>query len=179
MIHKMIILALLLVVGFNREAVAQEVALKTNALYWIAATPNLGIETALSDKTTLSLSGAYNPWTFSNNRKLRFWLVQPELKHWLCEKFEGHFVGIHAHGAQFYSTLAHRRRDGYLAGAGISYGYDWILSPRLNLEAELGVGYARLWYKESECIPCIKTQEKKQRNYVGPTKVALSMVYFF
>ena len=75
--------------------------------------------------------------------------------------------------------LTDRRRDGYLAGAGFSYGYDWILKPNLNLEAELGVGYAHLWYKESDCIPCIKKFERKHKNYVGPTRAAVSLVYFF
>ena len=48
-----------------------------------------------------------------------------------------------------------------------------------RLEAELGVGYARLWYKESDCIPCMKSYERKHKNYFGPTKAALSLVYFF
>lgn len=158
---------------------AQNVAVKTNGLYWLATTPNLGLEVAASNKVTLELSGAYNPWTFRNDKKLRFWLAQPEVKYWLCGKYEGHFIGIHAHGAQFYSTLGGKRRDGYLAGGGISYGYDWILSPHFNLEFEIGLGYARLWYKESDCIPCIKEEERKHKDYIGPTKAALSLVYLF
>ena len=88
------------------RACAQNVAIKTNALYWMTTTTNAGAEIVLSNKTTLELSAAYNPWTFKDNKKLRFLLVQPEAKYWFCEKFEGHFVGFHAHAAQFYSTLA-------------------------------------------------------------------------
>ena len=176
---RFLLMMLFLSVGFFQKAAAQEVAVKTNGLYWMTTTLNAGVEVGLSRKVTLELAGAYNPWTFKDNKKLRFWLVQPEAKYWLCEKFEGHCIGVHAHAAQFYSTLAHKRRDGYLAGAGISYGYDWILSPRLNLEAEIGAGYARLWYKESDCIPCMKSYERKHKNYFGPTKAALSLVYFF
>lgn len=179
MIHKFIYLILSLVACCPLTASGQDIALKTNGLYWLTTTPNIAAEVGLSDKTTLELAAAYNPWTFKDNKKLRFLLLQPEVKYWLCQKYEGHFIGVHAHGAQFYSTLAHKRRDGYLAGAGFSYGYDWILSPRLNLEAEIGVGYAHMWYKESDCIPCIKSYERKQKNYVGPTKAALSLVYFF
>ena len=171
----MLIISFAAVVGIK----AQDVAIKTNGLNWLATTPNLGLEFATSNKTTLDLSGAYNPWTFKGDKKLRFWLAQPEVKYWFCEKFEGHFLGIHAHGAQFYSNLGNKRRDGYLAGGGISYGYNWILSPHFNIEAEIGFGYARLWYKESDCIPCLKEQERKQKNYFGPTKAALSLVYIF
>lgn len=172
-------LVLIALFGLHNTMNAQDVAVKTNGLYWLATTPNIGAEFALANKWTAELTGAYNPWTFKDNKKLRFWLAQPEVKYWFCEKFEGHFVGIHAHGAQFYSTLAHKRRDGYLAGAGISYGYDWILSPHFNIEAEIGLGYARLWYKESDCIPCIKNQVRKHKDYVGPTKAAISLIYIF
>lgn len=57
---------------------SQDFALKTNALYWAAITPNIGLEVALDDRFTLDISGAYNPWTFQDDKKMRFWLVQPE-----------------------------------------------------------------------------------------------------
>lgn len=110
---------------------------------------------------------------------MRLWLVQPELKYWFCEKFEGHFVGLHLHGAQYFGGFKDKRYDGYLAGGGFTYGYDWILSPRWNLETAIGLGYARLWYKESDRILCLKCYENKHKNYFGPTKVALSLIYNF
>lgn len=175
----LLLLVLTVLFGLNLPMKAQDVAVKTNALYWLTTTPNIGVEAAVADRWTVEVTGAYNPWTFKDDKKLRFWLVQPEAKYWFCEKFEGHFIGIHAHGALFYSTLAHKRRDGYLAGGGISYGYDWIVSPHFNIEAELGLGYAHIWYKESECVPCIKGQVKKTTNYFGPTKAAISLIYLF
>ena len=93
MIQK-ILLLLLVVAGYSMTAKAQDVALKTNGLYWATTTPNVGVEVALSPKYTLELAGAYNPWTFKDDKKMRFWLVQPEVKYWFCEKFEGHFVGM-------------------------------------------------------------------------------------
>lgn len=173
------LLLILLLSGLFSTLSAQDVAIKTNGLYWLTTTPNAGVEFALSRKMTLDLSAAYNPWTFKDDKKMHFWLAQPELKYWFCEKFEGHFVGIHLHGAQYYGGFSDKRYDGYLAGGGFTYGYDWILSPHWNLEAAIGIGYARLWYKESERIPCLKCYEKKHKNYVGPTKVALSLIYIF
>lgn len=158
---------------------AQNLALKTNTLFWLTTTPNLGIEVGLADRWTADLNVAYNPWTFKDDKKMRFWLIQPEAKYWLCERFEGHFVGIHAHGAQYYGGFDKKLYDGYLAGGGISYGYDWILSSHWNLETEIGIGYAHLWYKESPRIPCKKCHEDKHKNYFGPTKVAVSLTYIF
>lgn len=161
------------------KAKAQDVALKTNALIWATTTPNVGVEVALSPKYTLELMGAYNPWTFKNDKKMRFWLAQPELKYWFCKKFEGHFVGVHLHGAQYYGGFDKKRYDGYLAGGGFTYGYNWILSPHWNLEAAIGIGYARLWYKESPRIHCLKCEENKHKDYFGPTKAAISFIYIF
>ena len=33
-----------------------------------------------------------------------------------------------------------------MLGAGISYGYDWVLGRHWNLEAEIGMGYAHAWF---------------------------------
>ncbi len=177
---KLLIRILLLVLTALPWAVrAQNVAVKTNGLYWLAITPNVGVEIALSRKVTLDLSAAYNPWTFKDDKKMRFWLAQPEAKYWFCEKFEGHFVGVHIHGAQYFGGFNDKRYDGYLAGGGFTYGYDWILSPHWNIEAAIGIGYAHLWYKESPRIPCMKCYEDKHKNYFGPTKAAISLVYIF
>ena len=46
---------------------AQKIAMKTNALYWATATPNLGMEFAMSDRWTFELEGGYNPWNIDAN----------------------------------------------------------------------------------------------------------------
>ncbi len=166
-------------VVFATHLSAQEAAVKTNALFWLATTPNLGVELATGNKMSLELAAAYNPWTFRDDRKMRFWLVQPELKYWFCEKFEGHFVGLHLHGAQYFGGFGSKRYDGYLAGGGMTYGYNWILSPHWNLEAAVGIGYARLWFDKSPRIYCEKCKTTERKNYFGPTKAAVSLVYVF
>lgn len=173
------ILFVLVMVGIIQLSNAQDVAIKTNGLYWATTTPNLGVEFAVSRKVTVDLSAAYNPWTFKDDKKMRLWLAQPEVRYWLCERFEGHFVGAHLHAAQYYGGFGDHRYDGYLAGGGFSYGYSHILSPRWSLEAVIGLGYARLWYDESLRIPCEKCHEKKHKNYFGPTKAAVSIIYLF
>lgn len=166
---------LITITGYAQKGIG----IKTNALYWLTTTPNVGVEFAFNHKFTGEVAGAYKPWTFTDDKKLRFWLVQPEARYWFCESFEGHFIGLHLHAAQFYGVFDDKRYDGYLAGGGFTYGYDWILSPHWNLEAAIGVGYARLWYKQSPNIPCEKCYERKRDNYIGPTKVAITITYLF
>ncbi|WP_308772831.1 DUF3575 domain-containing protein [uncultured Bacteroides sp.] len=173
------VLLLCLLTMSSLSLVGQNVAFKTNIFYWGIITPNAGMEFSLSKKVTFELFAAYNPWTFKDNKKMRFWLVQPEVKYWLCEKFEGHFLGMHLHGAQFFGGFKDTRYDGYLSGGGISYGYDWILSPYWNLEVSFGVGYAHLWYDKSPRIYCEKCRIPERKNYFGPTKAAVSLIYTF
>ena len=148
--------ALLMALFAGMFASAQKVALKTNLLYDATATVNAGIEIGLAPRWTLDISGNFNDWTMSHNRKWKHWLVQPEARYWFCERFSGHFIGIHAHGGEYnfgnlkngikflgsdFSKLTDNRYQGWYVGGGLSYGYAWILGKHWNLEAELGIGY--------------------------------------
>lgn len=69
------------------------IGVKTNALYWLTTTINVGAEIGLGKKTTVDLLGTYNPWSFGDNKKVKHWLIQPEFRYWTCERFNGHFWG--------------------------------------------------------------------------------------
>jgi hypothetical protein len=187
---------IILLMGLSAGRVsAQEIALKTNALYWATATPNLGVEVALAPKWTLDLSGGYNPWVFSDNTKWKHWLAQPEVRYWLCEKMGGHFFGFHLHGGQYnignidtdfrlfgtdFSLLKDYRFQGWFIRAGLGYGYAWMLGKHWNLETEIGLGYSYTRYDRYLCPECgKKLEEGKEHHYLGPTKAALNLVYVF
>lgn len=169
--------------GQEKNYYMPKFAIKTNALYWATTTANLGFEVGLSKKLTLDVSGNYNPWEFANNKQIKHWLVQPELRYWLCERFYGHFFGLHAHYAEANVSnlnifgLGDYRYQGNIYGAGISYGYQWILNKRWSMEATVGVGYARLNFDKYNCGTCGSKIGKEHKNYFGPTKIALSIIY--
>ena len=132
--NRRILIALLAVGSFICPAVAQKVALKTNLLYDATSTMNLGFEFGLSPKWTLDVSGNYNPWTFSKNKKWKHWLVQPEARYWFCNKMMGSFIGFHALGGSHnignvdldfkflgtdFSKLKDYRYEGWFVGAGL------------------------------------------------------------
>ena len=132
---KLILGVFLAVCWCTGTANAQDIAAKTNLLYWSTTTPNLSLEFGLGQRTTLDLTGAYNPWTLDKdkNKKIKHWLVMPEFRYWLCERYNGHFFGLHS-GYAFYnisgvripfqskSTKDHRYQ-GWATGVGLSYGY--------------------------------------------------------
>ncbi len=186
---------ILLMAFLWQEMKAQDVAVKTNLVYWATATPNIGVEIPLAPKWTVDVVGGYNPWTFSDNKKWKHWLVQPGVRYWLCEKMGGHFFGFHLNGGQYnignidtdiklfgtdYSVLKDSRFQGWFVGAGVSYGYAWMLSQHLNIEAELGVGLDYSRYDRFECPACGSQVEKDKSNYYFvPSKAAINLVYVF
>lgn len=162
-------------------------AIKTNLLYDATGSINLGAEVRLSDKTSLDISGNWNPWTFSGNRKWKHSLIQPEFRLWTGGTFSGHFFGLHAHYSYynmsnlpkppFSQNMKEHRYEGWLVGAGIGYGYRWNFGRRWGVEAEIGMGYAYLDYEKYKCETCNERVGSATRNYIGPTKAAVSLIY--
>ena len=167
---------------------SQSVGLKTNLAHWATTTPNLGIEFAFSRKLTMEIGYGYNPFVFKDNKKVQHWIVQPELRYWTCESFNGHFFGIHGLIGEYniggvdvpigkLKNLKDYRYQGYAYGGGISYGYQWVLSKRWNLEANLGAGYVYLDYDKYPCVKCGTSIGENTKNYFGVTKAAVSLIY--
>ncbi len=172
------------------KAHSQDFAVKTNLMYWATTTLNLQFEMGLGRQTTLEIGGNYNPWTFENNKKIKHWMVQPELRVWNCERFNRGFWGFHLLGGEYnaggvklpfdaWPKLQTTRYEGWMAGAGISYGYQWYLGPHWNLEATIGAGYIHFNGERYESVKCGEKLGDAIKNYIGPTKAGLSLVYLF
>jgi len=165
------------------------VGIKTNLLYDATGTFNLGVEFRTGRRTSLDLSGNWNPFTFSEGRKWKHVLVQPEFRWWTKETFNGHFFGLHAHYASynigrlpngpFSEYMADHRFEGWAAGAGVSYGYRWNFSYNWGLEATIGVGYVHLDYDKYKCGNCGERLGAETKNYFGPTKAGITLIYSF
>lgn len=180
-------------------ASAQKFAVKTNALYLGTATPNLGLEVALSDRWTLEVEGGYNPWTFDSedNMKIKHWLVSPEFRYWFCESFQGHFVGLNGNYTQFNigavpvpvsslfvdiarsteTDLENSRIQGWAAGAGVTYGYAFPIARRWNMELTLGYGLWYTRYDQFESRKCGLFQQTVEKVAVGPTALGVSFIF--
>jgi hypothetical protein len=163
-------------------------AIKTNLLYGATTTINLGVEFLLSDYLTLDVSGGWNPFVHSGNRKFAHWMVQPTLRYWIQEPFNGHFIG----GSLMYSNfnvsgielpfnmipaLQTRRFRGDAYSVSFQYGHQWVLSPRWSVEASLNVGYMFLNFQEFDGGWCGQIRGSDTRHFFGPTNAAVSLIY--
>lgn len=172
----------------------QDVAVKSNILYDAILTPNIGVEVGLAPKWTLDVSGQINFWSIKGHRWKQA-VAQPEARYWLCRRFAGHFFGAHALGGSYnygnidlpfsflgtdFRELKDHRHQGWLVGAGVAYGYSWILDRHWNFEAELGIGWIYTNYDVYRCADCGKKIKPNQHhNYFGLTKAALNIIYLF
>lgn len=175
---------------FGNEACGQNVAIKTNILSLATTTLNLGAEIRLKPKMTINVEASYNPWDFADNKKLKHFILQPELRLWQCESFNRGFFGVHAMFGKFnaggvkipmsiWEGMEENRYEGLLTGVGLSYGWNWFLGRHWSAEATFGFGYMYLDYKKYECRKCGDFQAKEKKHYFGPTKMAVSFMYLF
>lgn len=163
-----------------------DIALKTNIIYAATATANIGFEAQVAPRWSIDVSGNFISWK-PGGHSYKHWLAQPGARYWFCEATGGHFVGAHLIGGQynvynlpFGIDLDGKRYQGWGIGAGISYGYSWMLSKHWNIEAEIGVGYIWSRYDTFLCDSCgRKIESDKTYNYVGPTRAAINLVYVF
>ena len=193
-IRKILITLAMLLVAWPMMR-AQDIGIKTNLLYDALLSPNIGLEFGLAPKWSLDVSGTVDFWTV-NDKRWRQWHVQPEARYWFCHRNTGSFIGLHAitgqynfgnlnfGGYNFLGTnlkqLEDHRLQGFMAGAGIAYGYSWILDKHWNIEAELGLGWIWTRYDRFRCVGCgVRDVQDKVHNYVGPTKAAVSLIYNF
>ena len=180
------------------------VAVKTNLLHDATGSVNLGVEVGFAPKWSAQLAGSFNDWQIGD-----FWtnhvLVSPEVRYWFCERFAGTFVSVHGHAGEatlggfwnfskFYRRFPNLRsfmlKDATVLGLGVGIGHAFVLGRHWNLELELGLGYMYAkgdeyelaedadgkHYLPENAIPVLKGSVF---DYLGPTKMAVSLVYLF
>lgn len=178
------IIIIILLSAICLTGTAQKIAVKSNLLGWATATPTLGAEIGLDDRWTLNTHIYYNPFTFRDNRKWKHIRVQPEVRYWLCQKFNGHFFGLHVLYTHFnagqvplpfgiFPDVKKYRYQGNTYGAGLSYGYQWILTPRWSIEGSIGVGYS-LFRREFKRYSGISPGQYQQQLKLARAKELLS-----
>lgn len=192
------LLLLFLLAGSLTGVRGQTAGFKTNVVDDALLNVNVGVEIGLAPRWTLDVPASYNGWILDEGARWKHATVQPGVRYWFCDRFGGHFVGVHMHGglynvggvdwkinpnwisSEVFSQLKDARFQGWFVGGGASYGYAWILGDHWNLEAEVGVGYAYTRYDRYRCTGCgKKVLSDMPHHYVGVTKASVNLVYLF
>lgn len=157
-----------------------KVWLKTNIPYWAVVVANLGIEFRLADHWSLDIPVMYSPYTVARDYIFRILAAQPSVRYWLKPDMKGHFFGIHATGGMFNISVNDTQRfqdvDG-VWGGGIDYGYALKFSKHWGMEFNIGVGYLWTRYETFYNIDNGASYETGTYNYLGITRLGISMIY--
>lgn len=169
-------------------------ALKTNLLYDAALVPNLGLEFYLGKGWAVGGSWMYGWW--SRDSRHRYWRIyggEIDLRKYFgrraAEKpLTGHHIGLYGLMVTYdFETGGRGIMGGHPGGTiwdkanyggGLEYGYALPVGKRLNLDFGIGLGYLGGTYYEY--IPSegrYAWQATKKRNWFGPTKAEVSLVW--
>jgi len=178
----------------NRTCRPFYMGLKTNLLYDALLVPNLGAEFYLGKGWSLGGNWMHAWW--HNNSRHRYWRLyggELNLRKYFGTRegkspLSGHHLGVYGQlltydfefggkgimGGKPSGTIYDKSNF----GAGIEYGYSKPVARRLNLDFSIGVGYLGGTYYEY--VPkgnCYVWQATKKRNWFGPTKAEISLVW--
>lgn len=167
-------LGLLMFTGLS----AQRVAVKSNALYWATMSPNLGLEFRLSRHFTLNVEAAANPFKISDKFKTRFFGVTPEVRYWFeARPHAHHFIGAMGLGSTYSLALKNNIHNGDAWGAGLTYGYSFVLNTRWSLETTIGAGLLKVNEKKYKSWEPEPKQANRDKFMFAPMKLGVTFVY--
>ncbi len=175
------ILALVLCAsGYRANA---QVTIRTNLLGDAVLVPNLGFEFGLSKHFTLLAEGYYSPYWEDEGMSLKGWWATAELRYYFCEKFNGHYLGLHGNYGDFDKLQITKKkniREGVAYGGGLDYGYTWRFNHRWSLDAFIGAG---VWCFDADVYckndPTLLLEQGKTETVFGLTRLGVSLAYRF
>lgn len=162
-------------------------ALRTNLLFDLVGAPNLGVEFPVGKHFSLGADAAYAFWRIDNLYALQTIQGSVEAKYWFKPSRRGVLTGwsVGVYGI-YCSRYDVQWRSGYQGdgfwSAGLSAGYSFPLSKRLNLEFAIAGGYFHTPEVRSYTRPENGHLMWKETRYnVGRfslTKLQLNLVWF-
>lgn len=169
-------------------------AIKTNMLYDALLVPNVGVEFSLGKRWSVAADWMYGWW--SRNKSHRYWrvyggglTVRKYFGAKAAEKpLQGHHIGINAQMLTYDIEFGDK---GYMGGKpggtlwdrmnytiGAEYGYSMPVARRLNIDFSLAAGYmGGRYYEYTPLDGHYVWQATKNRKWIGPTKVEVSLVW--
>lgn len=155
-------------------------AIKSNLAYDAVAILNLAYEVQLSQKFSLEIPVMWSLWDWEADNGVRTVTLQPGVKYHFGEQGSGHAVGADL-GIGWFNMRHNKKRyqdtGRPMMGVSLNYSYTLPLGKRWAAEFSVGVGYVNMSYNTYYNIENGAKISKNERNYVGPTRIGISLSY--
>jgi len=178
------IILLSVFLGFSNKLVAQTYA-KVNLLGLPVGMFNGGLEAKISDKMTLQPEFFISPWRSFLGNKLQIYNLNLEGRYYFKESFRHFYVGANAGIAIFdlqkWNYLnSNKYQRGYSWLFGITVGYQYPISEKLNLDMYLGGATSQGFYHGYDILDGQRYEPKNPWNRSGeliPYKIGVALSY--
>lgn len=179
------IYVVILICAFAQVMHAQQIAVKTDVLLDALTAPNLGLEMVCGEKSTVGLSfmGCNKPY----GQDVKIFALQPEYRYWINGRpMTREFIGLCALGTSYTINRKNTTYDGLAAGLGLTFGYNYNISKRFNIEGYFGFGAVAYSHREYRSDALYSDymddgETKVSHNTTGyvlmPTKIGISVSY--
>ena len=167
------------------------IAVKTNLLYDLLITPNIGYEIPIGQKFSFFSDYTF-PWWLnrSNDRAWQMlkwdiggrWYFSKHDKEDLLDVLRGHHLGLDLSAGYYDLEPKHKGWQGEFQAVGLEYGYTWRLSERWRLDASIGAGLFATkfrYYKGDSSDVHLIYQNHGKLFYFGPIELGITLKYLF
>ena len=161
-------------------------AVRTNVLYDALLTPTLGVEWRINRSVGVKLDGSLAWWSSNQDKVQKIWLLNPEVRWYLLrdKRFyagvSGNFGDYNIYRYMLGNILS--KETGYqgkMWGAGLTVGYQLLLSHNFSIDFNLGLGYTRFDYDSFSMTDGVRVYKDrdKTKNCWGPTQAGINLVW--
>ena len=168
-------------------------AIKSNALFWVAGAPNVGLEYPFNDHWSIC-ADYVAPWSssFATGLYYQLMMVNAEGRYWFGKRenkplMTGFFTGLSV-GGGYYDFMLDNTKTGIqgefyiMAGASLGYAHSISRNNRVRLEYALGLGYLQTRYRkyywdDFDYVLEAPREQIWQTSIIGPTQAKVSVVW--
>ena len=166
---------------------AQNLSLSTNFVDWgFFGTANLTFESAFSKHFSMEVGAKYNPWTFKKNSDRPIMNQQitgfVSAKYWFWYVYSGWWMSAKAKYNDYTQTglIRYSLDEGKSVGAGLAFGYSYMLGKHFNIDLSLGLWGGRTFdYVSYDSAARKKVLKSGNKWFLGPDNIEVALKYVF
>ena len=161
-------------------------SLFTNVADWSHfGTMNASFLYSVSRRSTVGATLRYNPFRFGRGGGARMYKMRAaevNYRFWPWHVYSGWWMLADAQAREYNRANIWGMdydEQGWAVGAGLGFGYTYMLSDRWNVEGGVSVWGGYKDYKRYECADCGRLVRKGAKPFFEPDRVFVNLVYVF